>query len=122
LEDQKVLFLEIDSIPIPRDINLPIILPAAAANPDCRKLYETLGVTSEDTEKVRKLIMDKHNFWKEKRLDVTMSSSHLRYLYRMHSRDTIDGEEQDVIVVFDHKERAKHPKKEYVYPGEGERT
>jgi hypothetical protein len=76
LEDPKVFFPEIDSTPIPQDINFPMVLLAAAANPDCRKLYETLGVTPADPEKFRELIMDKHHFWKEKGLDVTMSSSH----------------------------------------------
>jgi hypothetical protein len=120
-EDPKVFFPEIDSIPIPQDVNLPMILPAAAANPDCRKFYETLGVTQADPRKVCELIMDKHYFWKERGLDITMSSNHLRYLYQMHPRHSVNGEEQDAIVVFDSKERAKHPNKEYVYlPGEGE--
>jgi hypothetical protein len=98
-----------------------MVLLAAAANSDCRKLYETIGITPADPEKVRKLIMGKHYFWKERGLDATMSNSHLRYLYQMYPQNRIYGEGLDTIAVLDHKERAKHPKKEYMYlPGENE--
>jgi hypothetical protein len=95
-----------------------MVLLAAAANSDCRKLYETIGITPADPEKVRKLIMGKHYFWKERGLDATMSNSHLRYLYQMYPQNRIYGEGLDTIAVLDHKERAKHPKKEYMYSQE----
>ncbi|KAN0122902.1 hypothetical protein V8E51_001228 [Hyaloscypha variabilis] len=119
--DPRVFFPDIDSVPIPQDIGLRMIAPAAAANPDCRKLYEALGVTPADPKLVLEKIMHKHIFWKEEKLDVTMSKNHLRYLYQMYPQEEISSRYQDAIVVFDHKERAKHPMKEYVYlPGGGE--
>jgi hypothetical protein len=117
----KVFFPELNGIPIPQDINLPMILPAAAANPECRKLYKVLGTTTADPNKVRGLIMEKHRFWRELKLDVMTSCSHLRYLYQMHPQNPMDGEEQASIIVFDQKKRPKQPKQEYVYlPGEDE--
>jgi len=120
-DDTKVYFPEIDSIPIPQDISLPVILLAAAANLDCRKLYKTLGVTEADPQRVRQLIMKKNYFLRESGLNVVQSCSHFRYLHQMHPRDRVNGEEQNSIIIFDHKERAKWPKIEFVYlPGEGE--
>jgi hypothetical protein len=117
----KIFFPDIDSIPIPQDIDLRMIMSVAAANADCRKLYEALGVTQADPELVLQQIVDKHSSWKQKGLDVTMSNNHLRYLYQMYPRERMSADDRDTLVVFDHKGRAKRPRKEYVYlPGEDE--
>ncbi|KAF2791877.1 hypothetical protein K505DRAFT_326545 [Melanomma pulvis-pyrius CBS 109.77] len=120
--DPVVFFPDINGTPIPEDLDLAMILSAAAANPDCRKLYETLGVKTASLEKVRTLIINKHRSWKQRGLNVTMASSHLRYLYQTDQVSPVSAKERDdVVVVFDQKERAKYPVKEYVYlPGEGD--
>ncbi|CZR46066.1 uncharacterized protein FPRO_11513 [Fusarium proliferatum ET1] len=111
----------IDSILIPEDLGFPILLPAAAANPDCRKLYNVFGPKTLAAQQVREKII---RMYKDPaqvaKLDVAKSRKHLVYLYRMEPKDFITKEEQEIMVVFDQKLRIKRPKKEYVYlPGEG---
>lgn len=122
LMDANVFFPDIDGISIPQDLNISMILPAAAANADCRKLYKALGVTTADHYKIQTLIVDKHRRWEvrtfENALDFTTSNNHLRYLYQISPKLKLTGPQQDAIVVFDHKGRARHPQEEYVYiPG-----
>ncbi|KAF4422223.1 hypothetical protein FACUT_10700 [Fusarium acutatum] len=111
----------IEGILIPEDLDFPILLPAAAANPDCRKLYEVFGPKTLAAQQVREKII---NRYKDPaavaKLDVAKSRKHLVFLYRMEPKDFISKEEQEIMVVFDQKLRIKRPKKEYVYlPGEG---
>jgi len=115
LEDVKVFLPDIGGISIPRDIDIPMILPAAAANADCRKLYMTLGVTAAEHNKVHTLIIEKHRSWKERGLDFTASNSHLRYFYQSSPKLKLTSLRLPAIVVFDHKGRARHPQEEYVY-------
>jgi hypothetical protein len=117
----SIYFPDIDGTPVPQDIDINMILPAAAANPDCRRLYTALGVEKVTPAMVRNLIVSKHLSWVTTGLDVTMGNNHLRYLYQMEVKDPISPNEQDIIVVFDQKERARHAKVECVYmPGEGD--
>ncbi|SCV57582.1 unnamed protein product [Fusarium fujikuroi] len=111
----------IDSILIPEDLGFPILLPAAAANPDCRKLYNVFGPKTLAAQQVREKIIRMYKDPAEvAKLDVAKSRKHLVYLYRMEPKDFINKEEQEIMVVFDQKLRIKRPKKEYVYlPGEG---
>ncbi|KAK7424161.1 hypothetical protein QQZ08_008767 [Neonectria magnoliae] len=51
-----VYFPDIDGVPIPQEVPLDIVLPAAAANPDCRKLYQALGVVSADSATTKALL------------------------------------------------------------------
>ncbi|KAG5763235.1 hypothetical protein H9Q72_008661 [Fusarium xylarioides] len=111
----------IEGIPIPGDLDFPILLPAAAANTDCRKLYEVFAPKTLAAQQVREKII---NVYKDPvqvaKLDLTKSRNHLVFLYRIEPKDFINKEEQEVMVVFDQKLRIKRPKHEYVYlPGEG---
>jgi hypothetical protein len=115
----NVYFPDIDGTPVPQDIGISMIIPVAAANLDCRKLYKVLGAEKVTPAMVRGLIATKHRSWATTGLDVRMGNSHLRYLYQMEAKDPISSKEQAMIVVFDQKERARHPKVDYVYiPGE----
>ncbi|KAH7178821.1 hypothetical protein DER46DRAFT_676814 [Fusarium sp. MPI-SDFR-AT-0072] len=111
----------IEGIPIPGDLDFPMLLPAAAANPDCQKLYEVFSPKTLAVQKVREKII---NMYKDPvqvaKLDVTKSRNHLVFLYRIEPKDFINKEEQEIMVVFDQKLRIKRPKHEYVYlPGDG---
>ncbi|PNP81519.1 hypothetical protein FNYG_05194 [Fusarium nygamai] len=111
----------IDDIPIPGDLDFPMLLPAAAANPDCRKLYKIFGPKTLNFQQVREKII---NMYKDPaqvaKLDLAKSRNHLVFLYRIEPKDFIRIEEQEFMVVFDQKLRIKHTKHEYVYlPGEG---
>ncbi|KAG9497442.1 hypothetical protein J7337_010303 [Fusarium musae] len=111
----------IDGIPIPGDLGFPMLLPAATANPDCRKLYEVFGPRKLTFQQVRAKII---NMYKDPaqvaKLDLAKSRSHLVFLYRIEPKDMITKEEQEIMVIFDQKLRVKRPKHEYVYlPGEG---
>ncbi|KAF5639265.1 hypothetical protein F52700_4117 [Fusarium sp. NRRL 52700] len=111
----------IEGILVPEDLDFPILLPAAAGNPDCRKLYEIFGPKTLAAQQVREKIINRYKDPAEvAKLDVAKSRKHLVYLYRMEPKDFITKGEQEIMVVFDHKLRIKRPKKEYVYlPGEG---
>ncbi|KAF5246024.1 hypothetical protein FANTH_7114 [Fusarium anthophilum] len=111
----------IEGILIPEDLDFPTLLPAAAANPDCRKLYEVFGPKTLAAQRVREKIINRYKDPAEvAKLDVAKSRKHLVFLYQMEPKDFINKEEQEVMVVFDHKLRIKRPKHEYVYlPGEG---
>ena len=121
-ELSDVFFPDIDGVPVPEDLDIPMILPAAAANPDCRKLYEILGVKKVEPHMVRTMIITMYeNVEQVAKLDVAKSVSHLRYLYRLEPKDMINKDEQEALIIFDHKERVRHPRQEYVYlPGEGD--
>nr|RBQ94652.1 hypothetical protein FVER53263_07682 [Fusarium verticillioides] len=111
----------IDGIPIPGDLGFPMLLPAATANPDCRKLYEVFGPRKLTFQQVRAKII---NMYKDPaqvgKLDLAKSRAHLVFLYRIEPKDMITKEEQEIMVIFDQKLRVKRPKHEYVYlPGEG---
>ncbi|KAF5604362.1 hypothetical protein FPCIR_908 [Fusarium pseudocircinatum] len=111
----------IDGIPIPGDLGFPMLLPAATANPDCRKLYEAFGPKKLTFQQVREKII---NMYKDPaqvaKLDLAKSRAHLVFLYRIEPKDMITKEEQEIMVLFDQKLRIKRPKHEYVYlPGEG---
>ncbi|KAF5687871.1 hypothetical protein FDENT_5161 [Fusarium denticulatum] len=111
----------IEDIPIPGDLDFPMLLPAATANPDCRKLYEVFGPKKLTFQQVRDNII---NMYKDPaqvaKLDLAKSRKHLVFLYRIEPKDFIRKEEQEFVVVFDQKLRIKHPRLEYVYlPGEG---
>lgn len=85
----KVYFPDIDGIPIPPDVSLVMILPAAAANPDCRKLYQALGVVSADQATVRALLSPKDTSARQtsgppSAPEVAVPDTHLEYLYLMH--------------------------------------
>ncbi|KAJ4052179.1 hypothetical protein NW756_001612 [Fusarium oxysporum] len=111
----------IEGIPIPRDLDFPMLLPAAAASPDCRKLYEVFGPKSLAVQQVREKIISMYKDPAEvAKLDVVKSRNHLTFLYRIEPKDFINKDEQEIMVVFDQKLRIKHPKQEYVYlPGDG---
>ncbi|KAF4945027.1 hypothetical protein FGADI_12286 [Fusarium gaditjirri] len=111
----------IEGIPIPGDLDFPMLLPAAAANPDCRKLYEVFSPKTLTIRQVREKIMSMYkNPVQVAKLDVVKSRNHLAFLYRVEPKDFINKEEQEIMVVFDQKLRIKRPKHEYVYlPGEG---
>ncbi|KAF4501943.1 hypothetical protein FAGAP_1920 [Fusarium agapanthi] len=111
----------IEGILIPEDLDFPILLPAAAANPDCRKLYEVFGPKTLAAQQVREKIINRYKDPAEvAKLDAAKSRKHLVFLYRMEPKDFINKDEQEIMVVFDQKLRIKRPKKEYVYlPGEG---
>ncbi|KAF5666548.1 hypothetical protein FCIRC_10136 [Fusarium circinatum] len=111
----------IEGISIPGDLDFPMLLPAATANADCRKLYEIFGPKTLAVQQVREKII---NIYKDPaqaaKLDLAKSRNHLVFLYRIEPKDFINKEEQEVMVVYDHKLRIKRPKHEYVYlPGEG---
>ncbi|KAM0240802.1 hypothetical protein ACHAP5_007837 [Fusarium lateritium] len=119
----KCVFYEpaIEGIPIPDDLDFPMLLPAAAANPDCRKLYDVFDPQVLIFQQVREKIITMYQDPAEvAKLDVAKSRNHLVFLYRMEPKDFIGKDEQEFMVVFDQKLRIKHPKKEYVYlPGNG---
>ncbi|KPM37949.1 hypothetical protein AK830_g8628 [Neonectria ditissima] len=86
----KVYFPDINGIPIPPDVPLGMILPAAAANPDCRKLYQALGVITADAATVRAMLSLKGNDSDETSATSPVSKvsdTHLEYLYLMHPGD-----------------------------------
>lgn len=90
--NSKVYFPDIDGIPIPPDVALVMIHPAAAANPDCRKLYQALGVVSADRETVRALLSPKKTSAQQisdppSAPEVAVPDTHLEYLYLMHTGD-----------------------------------
>ncbi|KAM0437020.1 hypothetical protein ACHAQK_007498 [Fusarium lateritium] len=111
----------IEGIPVPDDLDFPMLLPAAAANADCRKLYEVFGPQVLTFQRVREKIITMYRDPAEvAKLDVAKSRNHLVFLYRMEPKDFINKDEQEIMVVFDQKLRIKRPKKEYVYlPGNG---
>jgi hypothetical protein len=111
----------IEGISVPDDLDFPLILPAAAANPDCRKLYEAFGPQVLTVQQVRDKIIAMYRDPAEvAKLDVAKSRNHLVFLYRIEPKDFINKDEQEIMVVFDQKFRIKRPKQEYVYlPGEG---
>lgn len=114
-----IYFSEVDGVLIPRDVNLSMLLPAASSNPDCRKLYQTLGVRTATLREVRPQVMAKHLENETDSLTMEMSNEHLRFLYQMHSREPMTFEEQKAAIVFDHLGRQKTPRFSYVYnPGD----
>ncbi|KAF5561292.1 hypothetical protein FNAPI_3731 [Fusarium napiforme] len=120
-EDHPLYDNMIDGIPIPGDLGFPMLLPAATANPDCRKLYEVFEPKKLTFQQVRAKII---NMYKDPaqvaKLDLAKSRAHLVFLYRIEPKDMITKEEQEIMVLFDQKLRIKRPKHEYVYlPGEG---
>ncbi|KAL6399631.1 uncharacterized protein AUP68_17036 [Ilyonectria robusta] len=87
-----VYFSDIDGIPIPPDVSLVMIHPAAAANPDCRKLYQALGVVSADRATVRALLSPKNTSARQtsgppSAPEVAVPDTHVEYLYLMHTGD-----------------------------------
>lgn len=113
---------DVDGVPIPQDLDIAMILPAAAANEDCRTLYDILGVKTVDPDLVRTMIMSIYQDPGEvAKLDALKSKSHLHFLYRMEPTIWINKDEQELVIVFDQKDRVKHPRREFVYlHGEGE--
>ncbi|EXL91560.1 hypothetical protein NOF04DRAFT_17789 [Fusarium oxysporum II5] len=111
----------IEGIPIPGDLDFSMLLPAAAANPDCRKLYEVFGPKTLAVQQVREKIIKLYKDPAEvAKLDMAKSKNHLIFLYRIEPKDFINKDEQEIMVVFDQKLRTKRPKQEYVYlPGDG---
>lgn len=118
----SVYFPDVDGVPVPQDLDIDMILPEAAANTDCRTLYEILDVSTVDPELVHRMIMSAYqNPGEVAKLDALKSKSHLHYLYRMEPTVMITKDEQDIVIIFDHKDRVRHPRREYVYlHGEGE--
>ncbi|KAF5675549.1 hypothetical protein FHETE_2546 [Fusarium heterosporum] len=112
----------IGGILIPDDLDYPMVFPAAVANPDCRKLYEALGMQSLTFQQVREKIISIYRATSEvAKLSIAMSRNHLVFLYRMEPIDMINKYEQEFMVIFDQRERIRHPKHEYVYlPGDGD--
>ncbi|KAF4995739.1 hypothetical protein FGRMN_4946 [Fusarium graminum] len=112
----------IQGILVPGDLGYPTIFSAAIANPDCLKLYEALGMQSLTFQQVReKIVSIYRNTSEVAKITVTMSRNHLVFLYRMEPVDMINKNEQEFMIIFDQRERMKHPKHEYVYlPGEGD--
>ncbi|KAH7006858.1 hypothetical protein EDB80DRAFT_893373 [Ilyonectria destructans] len=98
----KVYFPDIDGIPIPPDVSLVMILPAAAANPDCRKLYQALGVVSADSATVRSLLSPKGTSARQtsgppSAPEAVVPDTHLEYLYLMHpGGDMFDQDTDDL--------------------------
>lgn len=115
-----VFFPDITGVSVPTDIGLNLIYPAAAANADCRKLYEKLGVRVAIMSAVRESIIKKHK--SRDGLSIISSSDHLRYLYLTDKKDPVSADEAISLLVFDHKNRPKQPKlHQFVYfRGEGE--
>lgn len=119
--DLNICFPDIDGVLIPRDVILPMLLPAAASNPDCRKLYQTLGVKTATVATVRSQVTAKHLKPVPCELTAELSNEQLRFLYQFHVQQPMTWEEQNAIIVFDHLGRAKNPKVSYVYnPGDPE--
>jgi hypothetical protein len=109
-----VFFPDINGVSVPTDIGLNLIYPVAAANPDCRKLYEKLGVRIAIMSAVRESIIKKHK--SRDGLSIISSSDHLRYLYLTVAKDPMSTAEIDHVVIFDHKNRPRQPKKyQFVY-------
>ncbi|KAK7408636.1 hypothetical protein QQX98_009200 [Neonectria punicea] len=93
-----VYFPDIDGTPIPHDVPLDIVLPAAAANPDCRKLYQALGVVSADSATIKALLAVKQTPTDEvsKTPSVSKSDAHL-----MHPGDDMFNDEtSDLTLVW----------------------
>jgi hypothetical protein len=111
----KVYFPDIYGVIIPDDLGLSMVLPEAAANKDCRKLYVALGVKTAKPTKIRQMVMTKHRLPNYGGIDTAAARNHLRYLYQMCPHDDIAKEDKTAIVFFDHKSRPRHPLREYLY-------
>ena len=117
----RIYFPDINGIPIPCDLSLIILDQEAATNPDCRRLYEALGVVTCDFTAVRTLILNKHSTWASSpragpTISLHTSIGHLQFMYQSNS-DAIDNR-PFTAVVFDQDGNAKIPRQERVYlPG-----
>jgi hypothetical protein len=117
----KVYFPDIYGVIIPDDLGLSMVLPEAAANKDCRKLYAALGVDIAEPTKIRQMVLTKHRLPNYGGIDTAAARNHLRYLYQIYPHDRIAGEDKTAIVFFDHKGLPRHPLREYLYfRGDGE--
>ena len=117
----KVYFPSIKGIAIPLDLDIEMILPAAASNAWCRRLYKEFKVKEVHPRWVRDRVTDKHLGWPTSGLDLQMSVEHLRFLYHLKNNDLLKGVTSSATVVFDQKGRGKRPYQEYVFlPGEGD--
>lgn len=116
-----VYFPDVYGVLIPGDLELSMIAPEAATNPDCRKLYEALGVRKAEPFIIRQKILQKHRLPNYGGIDIPTARNHLRYLYQLFPRDPISGQDKDAIVLFDHKARPRHPLRAFLYfRGDGE--
>lgn len=114
-----VFFPDIDGISIPNDLGFKLVSHMAALNPDCRKLFEKLGVRNAIMSAVRESIVKKHKAGAG--LHAYNSDSHIRYFYLTDTKDPITADERSQILVFDQKDRTRKPKQEFIYfRGEGE--
>lgn len=114
-----VFFPDIDGVSIPSDLGLNLISSMAASNKECRKLYEKLGVRNAIISAVSKNIVEKHR--KGVGLHAYSSDKHLRFLYLTDKKDHVQAADSTDILVFDHKDRPRKPRTEFIYfRGEGD--
>ncbi|KAF4628320.1 hypothetical protein G7Y89_g9830 [Cudoniella acicularis] len=112
-------FPESRSIPIPTDLGLNLVQPAAVANPDRKALLWNLGVTEAPAKKITDLIIKRYD--EVSNCTMEENISHLRYLYwnRPHDSSAVDEDiflmNQNEVPVF-----RIGASKEHLYFGEEE--
>ena len=106
----SIYYPNVDSISIPRDLNLSLVDPDSIQHNPARKLlFDNLGVTTAPREKVRKLIL------RREKEEITLKESidHLRYLWWTH----VDGEPalDGAVNVFNLGENPLLPRRHEIY-------
>ena len=74
-----VFYHDIAGVDVPLDLGLRLLAPAAAAHPERKGLFDTIGVRSCDATEIKKLIVRKYAKWNN--VDLRSSVSHIRFLF-----------------------------------------
>lgn len=102
---------------IPEDLNLSLVDPNAADNPDRRALFDKFGVIEALVKDVRGLILKKPAVAVADEAALSASISHLKFLYL--SEGLLDGDESqmrlDGYYVYDQDMKACSPSRQDVY-------
>ncbi|VUC31113.1 unnamed protein product [Clonostachys rosea] len=124
-------FPDIEGIPVPRDLEPRVILPAAAANSACRQLYESLGAVKPSPAYIMKKLVARYKTPGEHKVTLEESKQHLVWLYQMklpssgpdakfHPLFEKNPSILEDMILFDHNNRRMLPQQELGYvPAEG---
>lgn len=119
--DDTIYYSHVKEHPIPTDLGLKLVDPRAEKNLQRKRLFDLLGVKSQDILSVRRLIFDKysiHFFHHDYDRNLTIPRNHLIFLYLTAHLTTgnIQGNSACYgLCILDQKHRRRQPWTEMVY-------
>lgn len=108
----SVYYPHVNGVPVPRDLNLHLVDPRAAANAERKQLFDYLGVQAPSACHVRDLIMAKYKCTGiPANIDLSTSRNHLIFLYLTAHLDALSDFHiaNPNLWMFDHKGRFRKP-------------